>query len=308
MRRAVCFGIGVLVSLGLAVSVPAQRGGGHGGGGSRGGGGRSGGGGSTGGSRGGVSSGGFRGGSGGGAIRGGSFGGGSRSFSSGAIRGGSFTSGFNRGTRVYSGGRGYYGGSRYYGSGYRGYSYYRPYRSYGFGYYPGLYSFGFGYWPGYGYSYGYPAYGYPYYGSGYSSGYDPSYYGGGGYGYEDGGAYEQPPAYQPTYPTVSNGAPVPYPNAPPPQPQVGVMQLDRYWLIAQRDHSIVAVTDYWLEGSTLSYVTRDGAQGSLDISTVDLPFTRNLNTERGLEFRLPRAGNPPQSPTNGPRDGFGRPY
>jgi hypothetical protein len=88
---------------------------------------------------------------------------------------------------------------------------------------------------------------------------------------------------------------------------MGVVQLDHYWLIAQRDHSIVAVTDYWLEGSTLSYVTRDGVQGSLDLSTVDLPFTQSLNAERRMEFRLPRANNAPP-PNGGRRDGFGRPY
>jgi hypothetical protein len=287
MRRAVYFGIGVLVSLALAVSVPAQRGGGGGG---RGGGGRSGGGGFSGGrmgggGHGGVSSGGFRGGSGGGAMRGGTFGG-------GVVRGGSFRGGTFRGGTFRGGSfRGFAGGFRGYRSSY----------FFGFGY-PAFYGYG-----GYGYGYPYYSYGYSPY-SGYDPYYsDPSYYGGGGYGYGGGGSYYQP-SYEPSYPTVAERAPIPYRDVPPAEPQVGVVQLDRYWLIAQRDHSIVAVADYWLEGSTLNFVTRDGTRGSLDLTTVDLPFTRQLNTERGLDFRLPRASDTPPRPTGGRRDGFGRPY
>jgi hypothetical protein len=92
----------------------------------------------------------------------------------------------------------------------------------------------------------------------------------------------------------------------PEPPPVTVIQLERYWLIAQRDNSIVAVTDYWLDGSTLNYVTRQGTKGSVDLSQVDIPFTRQLNTERGLEFRLPRASD--ALPVTRRRDGFGRPY
>ena len=246
----------------------------------------------------GVSSGGFRGGFSGGAMRGGTFGGGvvrGGTFGGGSFRGGTFRGGSFRGGT-------FRGGSfRRFSGGFRGY---RSSYFFGFGY-PFYGGYGYGYWPGYGY---------PYYGYGYSpySGYDPysydpSYYGGGGYGYVGGGSYSQP-SYEPSYPPVVERAPIPYRDVQPAEPLVGVVQLDRYWLIAQRDHSIVAVADYWLEGSTLNFVTRDGTRGSLDLTTVDLPFTRQLNTERGLDFRLPRASDAPPRSTGGRRDGFGRPY
>jgi len=80
---------------------------------------------------------------------------------------------------------------------------------------------------------------------------------------------------------------------------------DRYWLIALKDHSIQAATDYWLEDSTLHYVTRDGTKSSAELANVDLEFTRELNRERGLEFQLPRPASEyrPQR-----RDSYGKPY
>ncbi|HYK90144.1 MAG TPA: hypothetical protein VE398_15320, partial [Acidobacteriota bacterium] len=62
-----------------------------------------------------------------------------------------------------------------------------------------------------------------------------------------------------------------------------------YWLIALKNDTILAVTDYWLEGSVFHYMSREGKQYSIDYSQVDLDLTRQLNTERGLEFKPPRA-------------------
>lgn len=86
-----------------------------------------------------------------------------------------------------------------------------------------------------------------------------------------------------------------------------VAPVESCWLLAFRDKSIVAATDYWMEGSTLNYITRDGKKASADIESVDVPFSRQLNRERGLEFRLPSSG--PSGSGSGPRrlDSYGRP-
>jgi hypothetical protein len=83
------------------------------------------------------------------------------------------------------------------------------------------------------------------------------------------------------------------------------VRLERYWLVALRDNSILAVTDYWLEGSTLNYVSRHGERSSVELGSLDLGFTRQLNAERGQEFRLPRSADVPPPRR---RDAFGRPY
>ena len=79
---------------------------------------------------------------------------------------------------------------------------------------------------------------------------------------------------------------------------------EAYWLIALKDKTIQAVTDYWMEGSTLHFVTRDGSKSSADIGNVDISFTKELNRERGLEFRLPSSSGEVR-----PRrlDSYGRP-
>ncbi len=79
----------------------------------------------------------------------------------------------------------------------------------------------------------------------------------------------------------------------------------RYWLIALKDGTILAVKDYWLEGSRLRYTTVQGKEDSVEYSQVDLNFTTQLNRERGLEFRTPQTRTSYQ-----PRryDAYGRPY
>ncbi len=82
-------------------------------------------------------------------------------------------------------------------------------------------------------------------------------------------------------------------------------QADSYWLIALKDDSIILATDYWLEDSTLHYVTRSGKESSTDLSQVDLNLTKDLNRGLGREFQLPHARSNYQPPR---RDEFGRPY
>ncbi len=136
-------------------------------------------------------------------------------------------------------------------------------------------SFGsFGLWPTYsywpGYSYG-PVYGY----SGYP--YYPYY-----------------PQYYPAEPDISAYAGT----------SEGV-PAENYWLIVLKDDTTLLVSDYWLDDSTLNYVTRDGKKLSVDLSKVNLDLTKKLNHERGLEFQLPRPSGEYQPKR---RDSYGRVY
>ena len=140
----------------------------------------------------------------------------------------------------------------------------------------GLYgSLGFGsYWPAYWPDYSYWPYDYLY--SGYPY-YSPSYY---------------PPYQQPM--TGSSGE------------EMGTSApAVRYWLIALKDNTILLASDYWLEDSTLNYVTRDGKKSSVDLSKVDLDLTKELNQGRGQGFQLPRAKAEYQPPR---RDAYGHEY
>jgi len=61
------------------------------------------------------------------------------------------------------------------------------------------------------------------------------------------------------------------------------------YLIALRDHTIVQALGYWMEGSTLHYVSAEQTLNQLSIDLVDRDLSQRLNDERGVEFRLPPA-------------------
>ena len=133
--------------------------------------------------------------------------------------------------------------------------------------YTGFLSFGHG---GHYYSY-YP---YSFYGFGFGS--PPSYW-----------PYSL--VYPPAYPVVQ--APVVILQGPGGnRPDVDTS----IWLVALDGGLVRAVTKYWLEGEVFHYVLRDGTEGSMPLSEVDLSLTEQLNRERGLTFRLPKPG--PGSP------------
>lgn len=76
-----------------------------------------------------------------------------------------------------------------------------------------------------------------------------------------------------TYIVPSRRAPAAPPEAP-------------FFLIAFKSHTIYSVTDHWLEGDTLHYLTTSGAHNQASLDQIDLDFTTRLNRERGVEFRL----------------------
>ena len=61
------------------------------------------------------------------------------------------------------------------------------------------------------------------------------------------------------------------------------------YLIAFKDHSIVQALGYWMEGSTLHYVSVEHSLNQASINLIDRDLSQRLNDERGLEFRLPAA-------------------
>ncbi|HTS74704.1 MAG TPA: hypothetical protein VMG40_00785 [Bryobacteraceae bacterium] len=60
------------------------------------------------------------------------------------------------------------------------------------------------------------------------------------------------------------------------------------YLIAMKDHSIVAAVGYWVQGDTLNYITEDGNQNQVSLALVDRDFSKQLNDDRHVEFRLPK--------------------
>lgn len=73
-------------------------------------------------------------------------------------------------------------------------------------------------------------------------------------------------------------------NLPPPGPRDPQPTI---YLIAMKDRSIVAAIGYWVDGDSLDYLTQDGNQNSVSLALVDRDFSKQLNDERNVEFRLP---------------------
>ncbi len=66
----------------------------------------------------------------------------------------------------------------------------------------------------------------------------------------------------------------------------------RLTVLVFKDHTILGVTDYWLEGSEFHYVTSYGAHNAVPLEEIDVEMTAKINRERGVEFVLhPRSQN-----------------
>lgn len=145
-----------------------------------------------------------------------------------------------------------------------------------------------------------------FYGSGYY-GYDPSVplaaqsapaYDSDPNGYASGGYGTQSPVVvinQSFRPDTANGLMHDYSDTP--LPDSGVHSYDAtpardpeptIYLIAMQDHSIVAAIGYWVDGDTLNYLTQDGNQNRVSMALVDRDFSKQLNDERHVEFKLPK--------------------
>jgi hypothetical protein len=168
----------------------------------------------------------------------------------------------------------------------------------------------------------YPVYYGGYYGydpsAGYQSGYAPGYGPGNGAPYPDDGSQSGPglpsvvinqsfvpPQANPQVRDYTGDQPPPQQDqsglklyqAPPSHPYADAAAAQRaaasdqptIYLIALRDHTIVQALGYWMEGSTLHYVSAEHTLNQLSIDLVDRDLSQRLNDERGLDFRLPQA-------------------
>ena len=67
-------------------------------------------------------------------------------------------------------------------------------------------------------------------------------------------------------------------------------------LIALRNETIYAVSEYWLAGDRLAYVLPSGTQETCPLNDVDLMRTTQLNSERGITVSFHEASAPPHQP------------
>jgi hypothetical protein len=70
-----------------------------------------------------------------------------------------------------------------------------------------------------------------------------------------------------------------------PNHPITLLQLKNGWMYG--------LTDYWVEGDNLHYVTNYGGQNSVPLDLIDRPTTIRLNSERGVEFSLHTKSQPP---------------
>jgi len=191
-----------------------------------------------------------------------------------------------RGGSAFRGGSGFRGGTAFRGNSFRTFNGFRNgFRGrfgYGYGgyYYPWLYG---AYWNPFWGDFG--DYG-DYYGDPYS---DYGYTGDGGY------SYAQP---SPQVLIISNQTPPPEGFAPPPPaPAVwnatpsAAAQAKKYeeplYLLAMNDGTIRAVLAYWVDGTTVHYVTMDHVQKQTSLGSLDRGLSERLNRERNVAFQLP---------------------
>lgn len=139
---------------------------------------------------------------------------------------------------------------------------------------------------------------YPVFYGGYYYGYDPSANGAPAPGYDSGAGYAAPSDspvvvlsqnYRDALPPVARDY-----SEPPPEPTMKVYdaaasEQPLVYLIAMKDHTIFPTVAYWVEGDTLCYVTTEGSPNRASLDLVDREFSRQLNDERHVEFKLPSA-------------------
>ncbi len=103
--------------------------------------------------------------------------------------------------------------------------------------------------------------------------------------------YFRPDAVNPQVRDYSN-VPLPptMPQQGPPQEFPAAAPADdspSYYLIAMKDHAIIAAVTYWVDGDTIHYITLQGDQNKASLDLVDRDFSKQLNADRRIEFKLP---------------------
>jgi hypothetical protein len=110
--------------------------------------------------------------------------------------------------------------------------------------------------------------------------------------YDDPGSYSAPSSQPPVVIMNQGFRPEPQAMYPPdayqPPPQYQPEPQPTIYLIAMQDHTILPALAYWVEGDTLTYITSEGDQNRVSLSLVDRDFSKQLNDERHVEFKLPK--------------------
>ena len=63
-----------------------------------------------------------------------------------------------------------------------------------------------------------------------------------------------------------------------------------------KDGTVYAITDYWVADGKLHYVTNYGGENSIDLDTIDMQRTVDVNARRGVSITLRPAPAPPSTP------------
>jgi hypothetical protein len=139
--------------------------------------------------------------------------------------------------------------------------------------------YGFGYGAGFGY-----AGGYGYYGGATGMGYGNGYSGDGSdMNFQVNGTEPSAGGEDMASPEGNSGE---WQSAPDSSSQGSVAAPQPYVVVFLRDGSSYAVSDYWLAGGKLHYVTSYGGENSVDANQLDLQRTVNENAAHGVTFTL----------------------
>jgi hypothetical protein len=71
------------------------------------------------------------------------------------------------------------------------------------------------------------------------------------------------------------------------KPKVYEEEKPTIYLIAMKEGTVMPALAFWVEGDTLNYITRESSHNRISLDRVDREFSKKLNQERGLEFRIP---------------------
>jgi hypothetical protein len=184
-----------------------------------------------------------------------------------------------------------------------------------FGYYPYFGGFGFGwggfgpcdpFWGCYGYGFGYGfGGGLGYFGGlgsygGYSSGYGPGWTDASSEGSANVTSPDNVNSYLYAAPGTGGAPAADTSDAMQTTPADSAPQ-QTYVLLYLKDGSSFAVSDYWMTGGKLHYITSYGGENAVDEGQIDLQRTVNENAARGVDFslrpeRAPSGDAPTQSP------------
>ena len=90
-------------------------------------------------------------------------------------------------------------------------------------------------------------------------------------------AYSQPPYPQGPYPQGFNGLPPGDPRGLP----------ETFYVIAFKDRSFYSALAYWIEGTTLHYVTTQNTHNQAALDLIDIDMTTKLNQNQPVPFSIP---------------------